>query len=261
LIGGRKLTGYEVAAIAGAFAWAPFIWSFIKESFTKPEISIIVGNAPEIGYTAYGSIINLPVAFAVKNKDIVISGARILIKHESGDNKVLSWQGVVQHLGRANSSEGTTPYEKEYGVLAIKLNQKDIEERFIRFQEEGFLNKKNEYEAKVLKKLNYKQQTGSADYSSIISSEEMVELCSFIKQSFSWKAGEYSLKFELDSSEKFKLINTEYKFILASSDIQELEKNRGFIETVYKNILIPQNDNEKPNIILWSWRYPRLKAK
>ncbi len=82
------------------------------------------------------------MAFSVDNKDIVIKNIQIKIRHESGEERLFSWQGIVQNLGKLSGPEGQfIPYEKENTVLAIKLKTEDIDERFIRFQEEFFLKK------------------------------------------------------------------------------------------------------------------------
>ncbi len=72
-------------AILGALAWTPHLLSYIRSLLTKPEIQIITPRTVSLGFTSYGSIFNLNLAFSVKNKDIVISSISIRLKHESGD--------------------------------------------------------------------------------------------------------------------------------------------------------------------------------
>ena len=100
-------------------------------------------------FTTLGSIFNLHLAFSVKNKDIVISSLKIKLKHETGGEKDFEWQGIQQHVMKLKAPDGSVlPYDKDQSVLAIKLNQKDIDERFIQFQERPFINEKIEKDKK-----------------------------------------------------------------------------------------------------------------
>jgi hypothetical protein len=72
---------FEIAALLGALAWLPYIIRLIKDYFTKAEIRIILPKYPEVGFSTYGNIFNTKIAFATKNKDIVISDIGIKIKH------------------------------------------------------------------------------------------------------------------------------------------------------------------------------------
>jgi len=126
-------------AIFGALAWMPHLIGALKNLLLTSKIRIITQKSVEIGFTTFGSIFNLRIAFAVENKDIVISEIRVKIKHDSGEERLLEWQGITQQLGKMKiPNAGDMPYENEHSVLAIKLNQKDIEERLIRFQEPIF---------------------------------------------------------------------------------------------------------------------------
>jgi hypothetical protein len=69
---------------------------------------------------------------------------------------LFEWQGIRQQLLKMTAPDGSVmPYEKEHSVLAIKLNQKEIEERHIQCQETAFINGKFEYENKAIKRMIY----------------------------------------------------------------------------------------------------------
>ena len=250
---------FEWIALIGAFAWLPHVVIFLKDIFSKPEIRIIIGKTAELGFTTLGAILNLRIAFAVKNKDIVISGIKLRLKHESGEEKVFSWQGIVQNMLQMKSPEGgLIPFEKELTVLAIKLAPKEIEERFIRFQDQAYHTNKEVYEMKSAKKLIYMQESGNPDFDAFLNSEEMRDLYSFIKQSFNWKSGNYSVIFEIESPEKFILKDNEYKFELTSIDVEHIEKNKGIIERSYEYEVKPKKDEEVRQDLVWAWRNPVL---
>ena len=83
---------------------------------------------------------------------------------------------------------------------------------------------------------------------------------SFIKQSFWWKIGKYSLEFIISSPEKFTLFDNKYEFELTSFDIDNLEKNKDFIEQLINIIGKSVTDHEyKPEEINWNWRNPVMQ--
>jgi len=150
---------YEIAALIGAFAWLPYIFKLINNFFTKPEITIVLPKYGELGFTTLGHILNLKVAFSVRHKDVVVSDIRMEIAHESGDKKILSWQGITQRFFELKHNGSSYPMEREQDVLAVKLNQRDVEERFIRFQEENYLLKKDKFEQSLIRKISNLKKT------------------------------------------------------------------------------------------------------
>ena len=253
---------FEILAILGALAWLPFFIKVIRGIFIIPEVRIITQRSAQIGFTTYGPIFNTRIAFAVKHKDIVISSLKIKLIHESGEVKIFSWQGIIQTLGEMRGFEGNTiPWEKVQSVLAIKINQKDVEERLIRFQEDDYLDKKDEYEIKTVKKLAYLQEKGDDYHDEFLKSEEMKDLISFIKQWFNWKQGEYKIIFIIESPDKFNLKDNMYDFFLTSMDIEALEKNKESIDLFYENSVkfdLPEYSELKER---WSWRNPTVKKR
>jgi len=254
------MTIMDWVAVIGALAWSPSVIKYIKDAVTKPEIRIITQPTAEVGLTSLGSIFNLRMALTVKNRDLVLTGIQVHIRHESGETREFQWQGIVQKMGQMNYPQvGAVPFEKESGVLAIKVLQQNIEERFIRFQEISFINSKFALEQAALKKLAYLRQHGEVDYSAFLRGEEMSELYRYIRQSTVWKQGRYTVSFELSSPERFNVVNNEYEFHLSPVDAEALEGNKNFIETAYVQDYVPAAVGETRPAIPWVWRYPPLK--
>lgn len=246
-------------AIIGALAWTPHVYSKIKSALTKPEVRVVTHKTPEIGFSVFGPIFNIRLAFSVKNHDLVVSGLRVRLKHESGEEKLFEWQTIRQEVLKMTAPDASvTPFEKEQTVLAIKLNQKDIEERFVQFQEVSFQKRKIELESAAVKKRSHLRQTGSLDLKSAMENEESTELITFVKQSFSWKSGRYEVTFEMDSPEKFILLDNIYEFFLNTTDIEKLEKNKDNIKAFYNNELKYILGVEIDEIV-WNWGYPILR--
>lgn len=251
---------FEWIALIGAFAWLPHLFTFVKDALSKPEIRIITEKTIELGFTTLGPILNLRIAFAVKNKDIVISGIKFRLRHESGEEKIFSWHGVVQKLLQMNNPQfGPIPFEKELSVLAIKLSPKEVEERFIRFQEQSYHTNKDIYEEKAAKKIIYMQASDDTDIEAFLKSEEMKDLYSYINHSFNWKSGKYKLTFEFESPESFILNNNTYEFSLTPMDIEHVDKNKNLIEKSYEYDLLTVPEGEERKRLVWAWRNPVLK--
>ena len=247
-------------AILGALAWLPHLISMIKSYFTRPEVRIITQKTAEIGFTTYGPIFNMRVAFSVKNHDVVVSNFRIKVTHESGEEKLYEWQGLKQQVMKMHTNEGSIPYEKENSVLAIKLNQKEVEERIIQCQEISFIAGKKDIEDKAIKRLSYDREQDGYDPLKFLKCQESMDVYNYIKHAFTWKAGKYKVVFELKSPEEFNLVGNEYEFTLMPIDIEELEKNKESIEQDYTNSFVT-DDNPARKPINWNWRYPSIHER
>lgn len=248
-------------AVFGALAWLPHLIRFGYHFFTRPKLRIITGVAPELGFTTYGPILNMRLAFVVEHKDLVVSGMRIRIRHESGGEHVFVWQGLTQTLGTlSNPQVGNMPFQKEFNVLALKAKVTDVEERFVRFQSVEFLSGKQPIEAKASSRIMYLQRQGKEmDLEAFLGSDEMTDLYAYTKRAFGWKQGTYSMKFEVESPQSFKIVGHAYEFSLTQVDVEELEKNSAQVERDYRERFIPRKEEEPA--LVWMWRYPRLVTK
>lgn len=245
-------------AVLGALAWLPHLFSLIRNWLTKPKIRVIAPQNVSVGFTTYGPIFNLHLAFSVRHKSIVVSLLKIKLLHESGEEKIFEWRGIQQELMKARVADGSVlPYQKENSILAMKLNEKDIEERFIQFQDPSFQTSRFKKEEALSKNIAYLREQGKYDPEEFIGNEDMDELYKYIEQEFSWKAGKYTVTIELTSPDKFVLVDNVHEFILTPLDVTELEKNKGGIRLDYKNMLVPQNPDDIENAN-WNWSNPNL---
>lgn len=259
------MTFIDLAAFVGALAWAPPIFSSIRTWLTRPAVRIITQPNPEIGYTTLGPILNLRLALTVKHQDIVITGVRIHLKHESGEEVSFSWRGIIQRLGQFNAPQvGTVPFEKEMNVLAMKVAQKDIEERFIRFQSLSFLEHKGELDAIAAKKLAWHKKNDTFNAEEFLRSSEMNDVYGHIKQSFNWKPGGYRLQIKIESPDPFDLTGEQYTFSLSPLQVQDLSSNLAHVEKSYGHEVIPhvpetkEDEAKGERAIPWKWVYPEM---
>jgi hypothetical protein len=158
-----------------------------------------------------------------------------------------------------NSQTGPMPIEKELNVLAMKVPVKDVEERLIRFQNQDFLRRKADLEATSLKKMAYQRESNTFLADDFLRCQEMTELYSYNRQSFSWKPGAYQVKVIIESPDNFSLLDDEYTFSLTSLNIQEISKNLNYIEQYYANEVSPLKEGECIKNISWNWVYPEMQ--
>ena len=247
------MKGIDWIAIFGALAWTPHLVGLYKTWFLKSKVRIIAQKSLEIGFTTRGPILNIGLAFAVENKDIVVSDIKIRLKHHSGEERLLEWQGITQHIVKMKTPDlGEMPYEyeKEHSVLAVKLNQKDIEERSIRFQDPKFITSQREYINKAAKKMEYLKAEEKFTSDDFLREQEMTDLYSFFKHEFSWKQGRYIVAIEMKSPENFKVVDNIREFDLTAEDIERLERNKDQLESDYKRIFVGAPDPEEAS---WQW--------
>ncbi len=241
-------------AILGALAWTPHLFSIIKKALMIPEIRVITEKFGSVGFTTYGSIFNLRLAFSIKNSDIVISDLKIRLKHESGEERIFEWQNMRQQISTITTLDGgVMPTEKNHSVLAIKLNQNDIIERSIECREISYINGINKYEINAIKKKAYLQEQNEYVEADFLRCQEMTDLFNYMKHSFSWKAGAYKAIIEIKSPEKFSLVDNQYEFSLNPIDIEFLDKNKEQIAMSFETV-----KEDKSNLVSWVWRNPRL---
>ncbi len=252
------MKGIDWIAIFGALAWTPHLVGLFKTLFLKSKVRIIAEKKILIGFTTAGPILNIRLAFAAENQDIVVSDIKIRLIHHSGEERLLEWQGIKQHIVKMITPDlGEMPYEyeKEHSVLAVKLNQKDITEKYIRFQDPKFITSKRKYMKEATKKMEYLKAEKKHKLEDFLREQEMTDLYSFNKHEFSWKEGSYIVAIEMKSPEKFKVIDNILKFDLTAADIKRLEKNKDQLESDYKRIFLGTPDPEEDP---WQWCWPLL---
>jgi hypothetical protein len=249
----------DLAAITGALAWIPPIFVAIRSWMTKPKIRIVTERSPEIGFTTFGPILNLRIALTVTHKDIVITGIRLIVTHESGEQTNFFWRIIIQRMGTLNYPQGgTVPFEKELNVLAMKISLKDVEELTIRFHDLNYLKSKSQLDDIAIKKLSYLRQAGTFD-ESFLKSQEIVDVYSFIKQSFAWKPGSYRLQVQLESPDVFNVLDDHYSFTLSPLQVQNLSNNLLYIEQSFVIQVLPAAEGQVPAAIPWQWAYPEMQ--
>ncbi|MCV6638770.1 hypothetical protein [Candidatus Albibeggiatoa sp. nov. NOAA] len=244
------MTIFDWVALIGAGAWSPHLIGIVKDFFSKPTITIFMGNT-EIGFAPhFGAMINLHMAFSVENKDITISGVNIKLMHEDREIKILKWHRISQSIMQtSNTMTGDlVPFVKEYAVLAMKLNTMGVEEKLIKFQDTQYFQRREKLESKAWKQLEYLREVEQFEFEQFLDSQEMLKLYSFVEQASSWKQGKYTAVVEIDSLEDFNINNNQYTFELSLQDIKKMEQNMALVKDFYKQRVAAKELDENPKI-------------
>ena len=61
-------TLFQITAVLGALAWLPQIIKWIVNWVKKPILKIIGDNEAQVGYIAFGSVLNINLSFISKHK-------------------------------------------------------------------------------------------------------------------------------------------------------------------------------------------------
>ena len=79
------MTPTEIVAYIGAAAWLPQIATWIYRKVVQPIVTIVPDKYAEVGFTSYGPIFNMRMAFSAENKDVIVDGFELLLQHSDGD--------------------------------------------------------------------------------------------------------------------------------------------------------------------------------
>ena len=223
----------EWLAIIGAFAWLPTIIQWIKEYFNKPILTIVSGIQAEIGFTSFGPIINLSLAFLSEKKKAMVNKVELELVHENNDTQKFSWvwfEELLYSMDLPDFQQINT--KRNQSAIAIKIGVDELIEKKVGFQQNTF---KNEYDK------HYKQLTEDAiEFYQLGKSPEELKITTSYRQlydlltnSFNWKVGKYKVKISAHISTDNIIANHEFNFSLSSLDVKLLHTN---IENCHLNL-------------------------
>jgi len=96
----------EIAAYIGAAAWAPQIIAWLYKALIRPKLRVVPGQFGEVGFTNYGPIFNVRMAFFVENHDLIIDGIDITLRHTDGESHEFRWAGLGETFSEITDSSG-----------------------------------------------------------------------------------------------------------------------------------------------------------
>ena len=182
---------YEILSILGALAWLPPIISLIVNLSKKPKLTIFCHKQLELGYTCYGPIVNLSLAFLGKNKTVLIDKIDLQLIHENNGNQFFVWEWFEEVLIQMDvPGQGFIPYKKNQQAIAIRVEKDQLVEKRIGFHQNTF---KIEYD-KLFKSVTesfINISSNGQDISALKASNPYNQLLDLYKNHFSWRVGSY----------------------------------------------------------------------
>lgn len=251
----------DIAAWVGAAAWLPQISTWVYGSFVKPLVTIVPATEAEIGFTRFGPLFNVRMAFAADRKDAIVDGMEAVLRHSDGETHTFRWAGLAETFSEISDDAGNrSVVRRDDSPVALKIGTQSLIEKLVRFQEPRYHEADRQPMMNLVAHFNFMKQSGESDYvAKVLASKEVHELLDARAKTFWWKAGHYSLQFQLSSPKKISLDHDRFEFEVTSLDVDHLRQNIKNIEidlrnTLNSNLTVPVSEP-----FTWSWANVSLK--
>ena len=173
------MTPTEIAAYIGAAAWLPQIAAWVYGVFVKPVITIVPDRYAEVGFTSYGPIFNVRMAFASDRKDAIIDGFELKFRHADGDTRTLRWSGLNETFSEIRDEAGNRQQivSRDQIPIALKIGTASLVEKFVRFQEPRYHEAIRPAFTGLVAHFTFVKRSGDPDYvSRVLGSKELFEV-------------------------------------------------------------------------------------
>lgn len=249
------MTAAEIAAYIGAAAWLPQLATWAYCYFVTPAITIVPDRYAEVGFTSYGPIFNLRMAFSADRKDVIVDGFQLTLRHADGDTRTFRWSGLSETFSEIRDAAGNTQViSRDQVPIALKIGTESLIEKFVRFQEPRYHEAGRPALSNLFAHLNFLRRSGEPDHTSkLLASKEFFAVVDTRDKSFWWRAGRYDVTFVLSSPKKFALTHARYRFELTQIDVDQLRQNIETSKTELENILKSDLPGFQPQPINWNW--------
>lgn len=244
---------FEILAIIGALSWLYPLILWIYKKFSKTELSILNHQEIEIGYTTFGPIINLNLAFSAEKEDAFIKSISVDLTHESSQKENFLWEWFEERLMEIELPDagGIMPYKKNQKAIALKAFTDSVIEKKIGFQSPTYKSKYNDQYQKTLETYQNLESVGKLE--NIEASKEYKDFEHLLKNSFPWKVGKYKGVITAKVANREKVFTKEIEFVLSNIDVRKLENNIDLTILTLENHFIQANPNF---LVTWNWVNP-----
>jgi hypothetical protein len=249
------MTPTEIIAYIGATAWLPQIVTWIYRIVVQPIVTIVPDKYAEVGFTSYGPIFNMRMAFSAENKALIIDGFELVLRHSDGDTYTLRWAGLNETFSEITDATGNRQViGRDQTPIALKIGTESLIEKFVRFQEPRYHETDRPVISNLIAHVNFLKRSKPEDYvSPAISSKELFSVLETRQKAFWWKSDHYQVAFRLSSPKKFKLTHSQFNFELTSLDIDRLKENITTLEIELKDVISSNLPDFKKEAINWNW--------
>jgi hypothetical protein len=249
------MTPTEIVAYIGAAAWLPQIATWIYRKVVQPVVTIVPDKYAEVGFTSFGPIFNMRMAFSTENKNVIVDGFELLLRHSDGDTYTLRWAGLNETFSEITDAAGNRQViGRDQTPIALKIGTESLIEKFVRFQEPRYHEKDRPVTSNLVAHFNFLKRSKPEDYvSQSLASKELFSVLETRKKAFWWKPGLYQITLRLSSPKKFKLTHSQFNFELTSIDIDRLKENVTTLDVDLRDTISSNIPDFKREAINWNW--------
>lgn len=252
------MTAFDWIAVVGAAAWLPQVIGWVARRFTVPRLRVIPGPSPEIGYTTFGPIFNLPCAISAERKDAVIERVTANVTHEHGQQIHFRWASLSETFSQLKNSEGVAAeFARTQTAVALKVSTLVLTEKLVAMQDPTFErgyrplvtaagNQQDHF--KKIEPENWQQLT--------LKSAEFANLIAFLERRFAWQEGRYTVRLELRIVGVKKPTVQVFSFALSGLEVGRLRENLVETERYIRELILQPSQDAKP--YRWNWIYPLI---
>jgi hypothetical protein len=251
----------DIAAWIGAAAWAPQIAGWIRDYFASSKLSILPAQKVEIGFTSYGPILNLRMAFAAENKPAIVDGFQIELRHEDGETRTLSWRGLRETFSEIrDDSGGRQVVSRDEEPVAVKVGLESLVILNVRFQEPRYWETTEPVAANLVALFNFLKAKEDPDFvAKTLDSKEFKNVLDIRRNAFWWKAGRYVATLKVSSPGKVTLASSKLSFVLDNADADRLKGNLVLLEADARSTIESNLPDYKADQLSWNWSYPQVE--
>ena len=245
----------EIAAYIGAAAWAPQIITWIYKWIVKTTLRIVPDRIAEIGFTNFGPIFNVRMAFFVENRDLIIDEIELVLRHQDGETRNFRWAQLGETFSEITDSAGNRQIvTRDQTPIAVKVVTASLLEKTVRFQEPRYHEADKPATARLVAHFGYLKQRNPLSYvPDTLACKEYFDTVELRQKWFWWKPGRYEVTLQPKSPQKFNLAPSSFAFELQDIDIDNLRRNIPMIETEVRNIISSNLPNSTQGQLFWHW--------
>lgn len=250
-------TLFKITAICGALAWLPQIITWLTNWCTKPKLKIMTDTEAQVGYIAFGSVLNINLSFISKNKSSLIENMELEIKDKNNATHTLKWAWYGETYYELKAPFASATMGKQQKAIAISAYKNMLVEKLVGFQSVDFREKKKELINKINQLVENQKYTGSIDVESIKKSGEYVELMRLYDDSIIWTKGSYYAQCKVYISGNKTPFTHNFSFMLTETDISNLKNNVDLAKLIIEKTYFPDNNNIEDS---WLWANPAITS-
>lgn len=246
-------TLFKITAILGALAWLPQIIKWIIYWISKPKLKIIGDNEAQVGYIAFGPVLNINLSFISKHKSSLIENIELIVKDKSNSTYMLNWAWYGETYYELKSPYASATMGKQQKAIAFVSYKDALIEKLVGFQSIEFREKKKTFINKINQLVDNQKYSGNINPNAIKQSNDYINLMRLYDDSLIWKKGEYNAICNVYISDRKSPFSYKFRFTLTETDISNLKNNIKLAKLLIEKTYFPDQEKIEDN---WLWSNP-----